>query len=71
MGQSEEFAAEYAKSDRLLGPKGRYITAQVEGLGFVCFKHGLKGRVNCGNFSDSTFQALRIFGTYPGLRPGL
>jgi len=56
----------------LLGPKGRYIIAQVEGLGFVTIsRHGLKGRFNCGNFSDSTFQALRTSGTHPGLRPGL
>gem|GEM_PF-3387594 len=55
-----------------VGPKGRYIIAQVEGLGFVCASgHGLKGRANCGNFSESTLQALRTSETPSGLRPGL
>jgi len=59
-------------TDRLLGPKGRFIIAQVEGLGFECsLNQGLKGRVNSGSFSVPTFQALIIFEMYPGLRPGL
>jgi len=54
------------------GPKGRDSIVQVEGLGFEYdFAQGLKGLLNCEILSDSTFQALWIFGPYPGLRPGL
>jgi len=48
-----------------LGPKGRNIIAQVEGLGFECgSKQGLKGRVN-SRYSCSDLSGLEIFSYVP------